>query len=181
MKKLMFLFVSLLTLTMTSCGDDEDEPTPVLPVIDEYSNPSPVLTVIPAEGGTVAISWPTIYDNWTFYTTTWSVREGHEEDYKEKISEDPGNWLLVMDSEAPRCEIEVEREGNVMTGEWFTAESYSTGTMHMGTKEVPSGMWTKVTLSANTTGTKRSLTIITGRSDIGAAYIFQDCTETEEN
>ena len=177
----MYLFVSLLTITVTSCGDDEDnEPTPLLPEIQEYQVPTPALTVIPAEGGTVEISWPSLYNNWTFYTTTWSVEEGHEEDYKEKIAEDPQNWLWVMRNDGPQQEIEVEREGNIMTGEWFTVESYSTGTVHLGDKEVPSDWRTMVTISPNTTGTRRNLNISSGNSNVSHAYIFQDCEEPEE-
>ncbi|MBP5195984.1 MAG: hypothetical protein J6035_01055, partial [Bacteroidaceae bacterium] len=66
MKKLMFLFVSLLTLTMTSCGDDVEGDT------DMYNNTYQYDGYVSAEGGTVDVVWRkgiVIYDN--VYTASW--------------------------------------------------------------------------------------------------------------
>ena len=81
MKKLMFLFVSLLTLTMTSCGDDVE--------VDENNSTYPYDGYVSSEGGTVDVVWSKgipIYDN--VYTASWEYGLGN-------VPQPTGSWEKV--------------------------------------------------------------------------------------
>ena len=179
MKKLMFLFVSLLTLTMTSCGDDNEEKDE--PIINPFHACNPAFTYFSAEGGSVDIKWeaakvPTVYE---FYSASWFVKEGHEAEYKKYVDGDD-TTLLKWDeifgfSSWPGEKMETSIDGNVISGEWFTAEYIDNPKYVLG--EHPE---IKVTLSPNTTGARRYLRIYPPAPNISDAYIFQDCEETEE-
>ena len=179
MKKLMFLFVSLLTLTMTSCGDDDEEKDE--PIINPFHACNPAFTYFSAEGGSVDIKWeaakvPTVYE---FYSASWFVKEGHEAEYKKYVDGDD-TTLLKWDeifgfSSWPGEKMETSIDGNVISGEWFTAEYIDNPKYVLG--EHPE---IKVTLSPNTTGARRYLRIYPPAPNISDAYIFQDCEETEE-
>ncbi len=179
MKKLMFLFVSLLTLTMTSCGDDDEEKDE--PIINPFHACNPAFTYFSAEGGSVDIKWeaakvPTVYE---FYSASWFVKEGHEAEYKKYVDGDD-TTLLKWDeifgfSSWPGEKMETSIDGNVISGEWFTAEYIDNPKYVLG--EHPE---IKVTLSPNTTGARRYLRIYPPAPNISDAYIFQDCEEPEE-
>lgn len=178
MKKLMFLFVSLLTLTMTSCGDDEEND---VPVVDHFYTCNPDFTYFSAEGGTVDVKWeaasvPTVYE---FYSASWFVKEGHEAEYKKYVDGDDTtllNWGKIFGfSSWPGEKMETSIDGSVISGEWFTVEYVDKPTYIMGAHpEI------KVTLSPNTTGARRYLRILPSAHNMYDAYIFQDCEETEE-
>lgn len=178
MKKLMFLFVSLLTLTMTSCGDDEEND---VPVVDHFYACNPDFTYFSAEGGTVDVKWeaasvPTVYE---FYSASWFVKEGHEADYRKYVDgEDTKqlNWTKIFEpSSWPGEKMETSIDGSVISGEWFTVEYVDKPAYIMGAHpEI------KVTLSPNTTGVRRYLRISPSSYNEDDAHIFQDCTELNE-
>ena len=179
MKKLMFLFVSLLTLTMTSCGDD-DEDGVIAPLEDRYYICRPGGSYIPAEGGKVKIKWeavpvPATYE---FYSSSWVVGEGYEADYKKYVDGDDtssSRWGYIFVASWPGEKIETSTEEGIISGGWFTVEYVDDPSPIFGTHQE-----IEVTLSANTTGERRHLRITLSCHDIADAYIYQDCEETEE-
>lgn len=157
MKKLMCLFVSMLTLTMTSCGDDVEDtiPDPV-----EYSYIScNGNNVIPSDGGSTDFYWSqgvTISDK--IYTAQWK--------YKPYPFPEP-----IVTTENPWEKLEVRFENGSIVGEWFVitpSESLGNGRY--------SGI--DVVLSQNTTGKRRCLKVFFS-DNIESAYVYQECPELE--
>ena len=150
MKKLMFLFVSLLTLTMTSCGDDVEGDT------DMYNNTYQYDGYVSAEGGTVDVVWRkgiVIYDN--VYTASWEYGLGN-------VPQPTGSWEKVNTT--------IEKD--ILTGEGIVI-------VPVGSKVEGKYPGVRISLSPNTTGKKRCFKVFESVFDY-AAYIFQDCEETEE-
>lgn len=153
MKKLMFLFVSLLTLTMTSCGDNDE---PFSPYNLTYGA---AFYYLPAEGGVTEVNWTKgimISDFKTISYATWIY--------------DPIAKLKPIE---PWEELDFSNENDVIKGEWFviTPNGARVNNAYQGIA---------VALSPNTTGKRRCLKISTEIGDISDAYIYQDCEETEE-
>ena len=154
MKKLMFLFVSLLTLTMTSCGDDDE--AALYPFNVTYGS---AFNYLPAEGGVTEV-------NWTKGIVFSSIKSISSATWVH----DPITKLTPVE---PWEKLEFSNENDVIKGEWFVITPN-------GTREYNTYQGIAVTLSPNTTGKRRCLKISTEIGNISDAYIFQDCEETEE-
>jgi hypothetical protein len=195
MKKLMFLFVSLLTLTMTSCGDDDPEL-----VGDKFNLCNKAASYVPAEGGTITLGWNEgIIMKGNAFTKSWSPKEGFEDSYKDYLNSYSGHyggWTYAIDAEdgaKPDAHniAETKAEGNVMYGDWFTItfiDSPVEGLIVPYKKlygVVFKNYWgVTVTISPNTTGARRYLMLDFSSGTVNVfsedAIIFQDCEEPEE-
>lgn len=155
MKKLMFLFVSLLTLTMTSCGDDDEDI-----IVDVYNGITYISKeMVSSEGGTVDVVWHDgidITDN--VYTAPWEYGPGNIPIFPTKLEE----WEKVNTT--------IEKD--VLTGDGIVIAP-------VGSKVYGIYSGVRITLSPNTTGKKRCYRIF-GEIRQSPAYICQDCEETEE-
>ncbi len=148
MKKPMFLFVSLLTLTMTSCGDDVEG--------DENNYTYPYDEYVSAEGGTVDVVWSegiVVYDN--VYTASWEYG-------LRNVPQPKGSWEKVNTT--------IEKD--ILTGEGIVI-------VPVGSKVEGRYPGVRIFISPNTTGKKRCFKVFESVGE-SAAYIFQDCEETEE-
>ena len=142
------MFLSCLTLTMTSCGDDVE--------VDENNSTYPYNGYVSAEGGTVDVVWRkgiVIYDN--VYTASWEYGLGN-------VPQPTGSWEKVNTT--------IEKD--ILTGEGIVI-------VPVGSKVEGRYPGVRISLSPNTTGKKRCFKVFES-VDESAAYIYQDCEETDE-
>ena len=159
MKKKLFyfpIFLFCLALTTTGCSEKEGD------FDDDGYNFSTIHNdgIIPAEGGTVNAAWSrgiAIYDN--VYTSPW---EYGIDNTPQPTATNEDSWEKV----------DVTIEQDILTGDGIVIAP-------VGSKVDGRYPGVIISISPNTTGKKRCFRIFDSVMEFGE-YIFQDCTEPEE-